>query len=136
MSLRDISIISKEHGLSHGISIIKDNDNNNNNKSHNERATQSYKLFEEGKKPLVVAVELGLRETQVNKYFREFWSLKNLNGLNEIYPQIEHYLPNFLKLHKALKKKGLNPQNIESFVDLIELGVVKLLKLQGQYQKL
>jgi hypothetical protein len=58
-----------------------------------------------------VAIELGLREGQVNKFFREFWRLKNLNGLYEIYPQIEQYLPSFLKLHKVLKKKGLNPQN-------------------------
>jgi predicted nuclease with TOPRIM domain len=41
-----------------------------------------------------------------------------------------------LKLHKSLKKRGLNSQNTESFVDLIELGVVKLPELQDQYQKL
>ncbi|MBV9178387.1 MAG: hypothetical protein JO297_15275, partial [Nitrososphaeraceae archaeon] len=83
-----------------------------------------------------VAIELGLREGQVDKFFKEFWKLKRLNELYEIYPQIEHYLPSFLKLHKALKKRGLNPQNTESFVDLIELGIVKLPELQVQYQKL
>ena len=83
-----------------------------------------------------VAIELNLREGQVNKFFREFWKLKNLDELYEIYPQIEYCLPSFLKLHKALKKRGLNPQNTESFVDIIELGVVKLPELQDQYQKL
>jgi hypothetical protein len=68
--------------------------------------------------------------------YREFWKLKNLNGLYELYTKIEHYLASFLKLHKVLKRKGLNPQNTESFVDLIELGVVKLPKLQGQYQSI
>ena len=29
MSLRDINIILKNHGLNHAITIIKDNDNNN-----------------------------------------------------------------------------------------------------------
>ena len=62
--------------------------------------------------------------------------LNRLYKLYQVYIEVEHYLPSFLKLHKALKKKGLNPQNIESFVDLIELGVVKLLELQGQYQNL
>ena len=108
----------------------------NNNKSPSEKATQAYKLFDEGKKPVEVAIELGLREKQVDNFFREFWKLKRVDKLYEIYPQIEHCLPSFLKLHKALKKKGLNPENTESFVDLIELGIVKLPELQDQYQKL
>jgi uncharacterized protein YoxC len=83
-----------------------------------------------------VAIELNLREGQVNKFFREFWKLKNLNGLYEIYPQIEPYLPSFLKLHKALKKRGLNPNNVEWFANAIEMGAVKLPKLQGQHQSL
>ena len=73
-----------------------------NKKSHsnNEKATQAYKLFSEGKKPVQVAIELGLREKQVNKFFREFWKLKRLNELYQLYPEIEHCLPSFLKLHK------------------------------------
>jgi hypothetical protein len=39
MSLKDIGIILKKHGLSHEIAPIKDDGNNNNNKSHNEKAT-------------------------------------------------------------------------------------------------
>jgi hypothetical protein len=57
--------------------VNSDNNNsNNNNKSPNEKATQAYKLFSEGKKPFEVAIELGIREAQVNKFFREFWKLK------------------------------------------------------------
>ena len=107
MSLRDISIILKKHGVNHGIAMI-DNIDDDNKKSHfnNEKATQAYKLFSEGKKSVQVAIELGLREKQVNKLYREFCKLKNLNELYEIYPQIERCIPSFLKLHKALKKRG------------------------------
>jgi DNA invertase Pin-like site-specific DNA recombinase len=113
MSLRDISIILRKN---HGIAII-DNGNidNNNNKSLNQIATQAYKLFSEGKKPFEVAIELGIRETQVNKFFREYWKLKNLNELYEIYPQIRYKLSSFLMLHKVLKRKGLNPGNVGWF---------------------
>ena len=109
MSLRDISIILRDNQVNHGI-VITDNSNDNtnsknNNKSPNEKATQAYKLFDEGKKPVQVAIELGLREKQVDKLYGEFCKLKNLNELYELYPQIEHYLPSFLKLHQALKKK-------------------------------
>ncbi|MBV9179607.1 MAG: hypothetical protein JO297_21470 [Nitrososphaeraceae archaeon] len=35
-----------------------------------------------------------------------------------------------------MKKRGLNPQNTESFVDLVELGIVKLPELQDEYLQL
>jgi hypothetical protein len=71
----------RNNQVSHGIpSTDNDNSNNNNyNKSPNQIATQAYKLFSEGKKPFEVAIELGIREAHVNKFFREFWKLRNLN---------------------------------------------------------
>jgi len=41
-----------------------------------------------------------------------------------------------LKLHKALKKRGLNPGNIvEWFVDTIETGATKIPEIRKQYTK-
>jgi hypothetical protein len=82
-----------------------------------------------------VAIELNLREGEVNKFFWEFWKLKNLNELYESHPQIEHCLPSFLKLHKALKKKGLNPNNVEWFADAIETRAIKIPEIQKRYAK-
>jgi hypothetical protein len=87
-----------------------------------------------------VAIEIGLREKQVDKLYREFWKLKNLNELYELYPQIEHYLSSFLNLHKALKKRGLNPNNVELFAEAIETGAIetgaiKIPEIQKQYSK-
>jgi hypothetical protein len=137
MSLRDISIILKKHGVNHGIASIDDiDDNNKKSHSNNEKATQAYKLFSEGKKPFEVAIELGIREAQVNKFFREFWKLKRLNQLYEIYPQIRCYLPSFLNLHKVLKRKGLTTANVEWFANAIETAAIKIPDLQKQYAKL
>jgi hypothetical protein len=97
MSFRDIGYILKKEGLSHGIAMIDDDDDNKKSHSNNEKATQAYKLFSEGKKPFELAIELGIRKAQVNKFFREFWKLKNLNELYEIYPQIRHYLSSYTK---------------------------------------
>ena len=55
--------------------------------------------------------------------------------MKEIYPQIEHCLPSFLKLHKTLKKRGLNPNNVEWFADAIETGAIKIPEIQKQYAK-
>ena len=38
------------------------NNSNNNNKPANEKATRAYKLFSEGRKPVEVAIQLGLSE--------------------------------------------------------------------------
>ena len=59
-----------------------------------------------------------------------------MNKLYQLYPQIEPYLPSFLKLHKALKKKGLNPNNVEWFVEAIETGAIKIPEIQKQYAKI
>jgi hypothetical protein len=116
------------------------NGNANNNKYYyfysNEKFTQAYRLFSEGKKPFEVAIELSIREAQVNKFFREFWKLKNLNELYEIYPQIEHCLPSFLNLHKVLKRKGLTADNVEWFANAVETGAIKIPEIQKQYAKI
>ena len=58
MSLRDISLILKKSQVNHGIAITA----TDNNKSTNEKATQAYELFDKGKKPVEVAIQLGLSE--------------------------------------------------------------------------
>jgi hypothetical protein len=69
MSLTDIGFILKKGQVNHGIAATimdngnnSSNSNNNNNKPTNEKSSQAYKLFFEGRKPLEVAIELGLRE--------------------------------------------------------------------------
>jgi hypothetical protein len=136
ISFRDISaIIKKKEAAVNGGNGDGNDSNNKYYSNPNEKATQAYKLFSEGKKPFEVAIELGIREAQVNKFFREFWKLKNLNQLYEIYPQIRCYLPSFVKLHKALKRKGLTADNVEWFANAIETGAIKIPEIQKQYAK-
>jgi len=73
---------------------------------------------------------------QVNKFFREFWKLKYLNKLYEIYPQIRHCLPSFLKLHTVLKRRGLTADNVEWFANAVETGAIKIPEIQKQYAKI
>ncbi len=133
MSLRDIGIILKKHGLSHGIAMIKDS-----NKSPNEKATQAYKLFSEGKKPVNVSIELDLRENEASKYFREFLKLKGQDEVYEIYLENKHYLRSLRKLHRVLKREGMaaSSNDIESFVRIVKIGTYKIPELQNEYAKL
>jgi hypothetical protein len=66
MFIRDISILLKKNQVSHGIVITKykRNDNNNNepdnNKSPSQETTHACELYNKGKKPVDVAIHLGL----------------------------------------------------------------------------
>jgi hypothetical protein len=110
--------------------------NNNNNKSPNEKATKAYKFFSEGKKPVELAVQLSLSEKEATRYYKEYWRLKRLYKLYQVYMEIGHSLPSFLKSYKAFKRKGLTIDNIDWFANAIETGTIKLPELQSQYQNL
>ena len=100
ISFRDISAIIKEKEAAFNVGdgsgsvnqngivvVVVDNQqqhqqsndsNNNNNKSpnENEKATKAYKLYDEGKKPVEVAIQLGLSEKEATRYYTEYWRLR------------------------------------------------------------
>ena len=140
MSLRDIGFILKKGQANHGIATIMDDGNNsnsnNNNKPANEKATQAYKLFTEGKKPVEVAIQLSLSEKEVTRYYTEYWRLKRLYSLYQIYQESKGNLSYILKLCRLAKRQGITADNIEWFVNMVEIGTYKIPDLQKQYAKL
>src|SRR5438067_6502207 len=148
ISFRDITAILKKNGAAavngegngsgNGI-VAMDNQQQqmgNGSSQSNQKSTQAYKLFSKGKTLIQVSIELGLREKEASRFFMEFLKLKRQYRLYQIYSEIEPSLPSFLKLHKALKERGMNPNNVDGFADAIETGSIKLPELQGQYQSL
>jgi hypothetical protein len=98
ISFRDITAILKKKeaavndvGSGNGNGIVDNQQQSNdiNNKSPNEKSTQAYKLFDEGKKPVEVAVKLSLSEKEVTRYYTEYWRLKGLYELHSIYKEIK-----------------------------------------------
>jgi hypothetical protein len=84
-----------------------------------------------------VAVDLGLNGKETIRLYKEFWKLKHLNGLYQIYPEIKHTLPSFLKLHKSLKRQGMQPRDVEWFVDILKSAAydIPALQIQIEYVK-
>ena len=60
-----------------------------NNECPNEKASKAYNLYDEGKKPVEVAIELGLSEKEVTRYYTEYWRLKRLYELPSIYKELK-----------------------------------------------
>ena len=136
MSLRDIGYILEKGQVNHGIVTIMDDCNNSNNKSHNEKATQAYKLFSEGKTPVEVAIRLNLSEKEATRFYTEYWRLKRLYNLYHLYQESKGNLSYILKLCRIAKRQGITADNIEWFVNMVNTGTYNIPDLQKQYTKL
>ena len=103
ISFRDIAAILKQKEAAAvndssgngGNGIVVMNKIGNGSSQSNQKSTQAYKLYSEGKKPVEVAIQLGLSEKQATKYCREYWELKGLHELTFLYEERKHYLPSF-----------------------------------------
>ena len=113
-----------------------DNGNNgsNNNKPANEKATQAYKLFTEGKKPVDMAIQLNLSEREATRYYTEYCRLKCLYNLYHIYQESKGDLSYILKLCTLAKRQGITADNIEWFVSMVNIGTYNIPELQKQYE--
>ena len=67
---------------------------------------KAYKLFDEGKNALEVAAELNLPGPQVQQFYVEYWKLKHMHQLFNVYQEIQNSIGYFLKLVRLGKKEG------------------------------
>jgi hypothetical protein len=100
-------IILRDNQVNHRIVITDNSNDKNNNKSPNEKATQAYKLYTEGNKPVQVAIQLGLSEKEATRYYTEYWRLMHLYKLHSIYKELKGDLSPILKLYRLLKREGI-----------------------------
>lgn len=77
------------------------------------KATQALHMSNIGKKPINVAIELDLPESEVFDLQAEFWALNQLYELLLVYQELKHDFDSFFELFKLLKKsKMLSKQHI------------------------
>ena len=101
MSIRDISrLIKKSEGYSEEKSI----------------ETQALDLFQQGKKPIEVAVELNLNSSKISKLYKDYLKLEGFHKLVSLYEEINDNLSLFLKLYYAIIQNGIKPNEIVNLV--------------------
>ena len=99
MSVRDISkIIRKLEGIL----------------SEEEKSveTQALDLFQQGKKPIEVAVTLNLNAQKTSKLYKDYLKLEGLYELVLLYEEINENLSLFLKLYYTILQNKINPNEI------------------------
>ena len=75
-------------------------------------AAKAYKLFSDGKSPVDISIVLNLRQAEVTELYKEYWNLKNLYELNQVYEEIKDDVHSFVKLYKLAKAVGMNTQHV------------------------
>ena len=91
-----------------------DGDPNISNKS---KATKALWLFENGKRPIDIAIVLDMPYSEIVELQEEYWALTQLYELPLVYQQLKHDFDSFIELFKLLKKnKVLSKQCILKFL--------------------
>ena len=138
MSFRDIGAVLKKEEekerqkkqLNNYNTTTRDSDNN---QRHVSLSAQAYELFSQAKTPVEVAIELDLRESQVTKYYKEYWKLKGMYKLNLIHDEIKDDIAYFAKLYRLSKAAGNTPEHV---VSLLNIANNDLPALENKYKKL
>ncbi len=106
MSFKDIGkIIKKVDGLA--------NDEDDIDLGNKSKETNALWLFENGKRPIDVAIGLDIPYDEVTELQQEFWALHQLYDLPLVYQQLRNDFDSFFELFKLLKKnKMLSEQHI------------------------
>jgi hypothetical protein len=71
------------------------------------KATQAMFLFKSGKKPIDVAIELDLPESEVYDLQQEFYALNQLYDLSLVFIKLKHDINPFVTLFSILKKNRM-----------------------------
>jgi hypothetical protein len=93
-SSHDITPVTKEHRIRLAQNYAQVNGEQNDNvQCEQDRVisnVKAYKLFNEGKSPLEVAAELNLPGPQVQQFYVEYWKLKQMHQLFNVYHEIQN----------------------------------------------
>ena len=141
ISPRDIGAILNKAVEEKNAERSKEEQDNNGVKSQNQEqqkrqlslSAQAYKLFSDRKTPLDVAIALNLRESEVTKFYKEYWKLKQLHNLNMIYEELRGDIEPFLKLHKLSKAKGMG---LKQVVNLLQIANNDLPSIEERFKRL
>ncbi len=71
-----------------------------------------FQMFEEGKTPVEVTIQLDLNSDEVSRLYRKWWDLKGLELLNDLYQDIKEELFDFHSLYLQIKDEGLSVNKV------------------------
>jgi hypothetical protein len=119
-----------------GAILKKSEQENETSKEQTEKMSQAakaYKLFSDGKSPVDVAIVLNLRQAEVTEFYREYWKLKQLYDLSQVYEEIKDDISSFVNLYRLSMAAGMNTQHV---VNLLKIANNHLPAVEQRCQEL
>jgi hypothetical protein len=106
MSFRDIGSILNKADEAQRKEQQQDIYENVSDKNHQQEqqlslSTQAYKLFSEGKTPIEVAVALNAKESEITRFYKEYWKLNQMHDLKMVYVELKGDIIPFFKLYRS-----------------------------------
>ena len=83
-----------------------------------------------------IDIQLSQSEKEATRFYTEYWKLKHLYSLYHIYQESKGNISYILKLCRIAKRQGITADNIEWFVNMVNIGTYNIPDLQKQYAKL
>jgi hypothetical protein len=83
--------------------------------------------------PIEVDIALNIRQSQVTKYYKEYWKLKQLHNLNMVYEEIKGDIEPFLRLYRLSKRKGIG---VKQVVNLLTITSEDLPAIEERFKTL
>jgi hypothetical protein len=126
MSFKDIALVIKKH-------TGEDSDHSV-DKAQKSKAARAFELFLQGKQSIEVAIELDMSADEVEELHVQYWRLRKLDDLEELYHEAKYTLSLLLRLYKILKDMRIT--NDKDIYDLIELASYGLPTLRNKHEDL
>ena len=129
MSFRDISAITKKVELQ----AARERGYTAKDIEPKSKESQAFKMFSEGRSPVEVAIQLDLAADRVRALYREYWELTGRFELAQIYDEARYDLRGLLRLHRIIKRLGMEEHDIKKVFELAKYNQLELLQWKVQY---
>jgi chromosome segregation ATPase len=93
---------------------------NNNLKNEISKYSEALKLFLSGKKPVDVAIKLGLGYEEVRKVYLQFLKLNRMHRLRKIFDELGDNIKPFLSLYDRMQENNFTIEQITDAVNLVD----------------
>ena len=97
------------------------------------KSTQAIKLFSEDKTTVDVVIALDLPADQVRAIYRQYWDLKHMYELGQIYDEGQYDLPRLLRLHKIVKDLEMEEHDVINVLELAKYDELENLQWKVEY---
>ena len=110
MAFRDIGKLIKKY--------VENTDENK--KIQKQISIKALTLFNEGKKPIEVAIQLELDCEQTEKIYQDYWRLNNLHILYSIYQELKEKISNFIEVYHKFKGENRTSEQIIKIIEILQ----------------